>query len=272
MKNIKLILPAMLLTIVGLIKPSFSQTDGTVVFSVLTVSNGATFSPRNVLAIWVKDNQGNFVISRKVMASERIQHLVKWVDNSSQNTVNAITGATLPNHIQHTVSWDCRDLSGNLVPDGIYEIWVEYTSRNSAFGGDPGPYMFVEFEKGTTTVSLTPPDEQYFVDISLEYTPMGVSAGNELPPSLNFNNFPMPFADKMNIELTLKDDAYINISAYDLNGHRVKEIVNSMLPKGPNSFSWDGKNYAGAGISQGIYFLRIIYEGKVYSRKIMKLK
>jgi hypothetical protein len=65
-----------------------ASTDGTVTFTVLTVSNGATYSPKNVLAIWVKNAQGNFVISRKVMAANRKQHLVKWVASSANNVVN----------------------------------------------------------------------------------------------------------------------------------------------------------------------------------------
>ena len=108
-----------------------ASTDGSLTFSVLTVSNGATYSPKNVLAIWIKDANGNFVISRKVMANNRKQHLVKWMASSGNNSVDAITGSTLNNHTTHTVSWDCRDLQGNLVADGDYQVWVEYTSRNS---------------------------------------------------------------------------------------------------------------------------------------------
>jgi flagellar hook assembly protein FlgD len=126
-----------------------ASTDGTVTFSVLTVSNGATYSPKNVLAIWVKDAQGNFVISRKVMAANRKQHLVKWVASSGNNSVNATTGATLSNHQTHTITWDCRDVSGNLVPDGTYEIWVEYTSRNSAVAALSGHLPKWHLPKGS---------------------------------------------------------------------------------------------------------------------------
>jgi len=48
-----------------------TSTDGNLTSSVLTVSNGGTYSPKNVLAIWIKDANGTFVISRKVMANQR---------------------------------------------------------------------------------------------------------------------------------------------------------------------------------------------------------
>lgn len=249
-----------------------AQTDGNVVFSVLTVSNGATYSPKHVFSIWVKDNQGNFVISRKVMANNQKRHLVKWVANSAQNTVNALTGATLPNHIAHTVSWDCRDVNGNLVPDGIYEIWVEYTSRNSANGGDPGPSTKAAFLKGTSPVTVAPVDEAYFKNMNLEYTPHGVDAFNELPDMLNFKVFPMPFTDQINMEFTLPKASFINISAYNLVGQRVKEIVNTIIPQGNNILFWNGKNSTGITIPKGIYVLRITYLGKVYSCKIIRTR
>ncbi len=163
-----------------------ASTDGIVTFTVLTVSNGATYSPKNVLAIWVKNAQGNFVISLKVMAKARKQHLVKWNASSSGNVVNATTGATLPNHQTHTISWDCRDVNGNLVPDGAYEIWVEYTSRNSNNGGDPGPSIKVSFTKGLGMVSLTIPDETYFKNMTLNYSPLNVGIDENLPIEIAF--------------------------------------------------------------------------------------
>lgn len=246
-----------------------AQTDGNVVFSVLTVSNGAAYSPSHVLAIWVKDELGNFVISRKVMANNQKRHLVKWVENSGQNSVNAITGATLPNHVMHTVSWDCRDLNGNLIPDGNYEIWIEYTSRNSANGGDSGPSTKVLFNKGTEVVNLAPADENYFRNITLNYSPLNVHVDNSLPAVLNFKTFPVPFNKMLNIELTLTDPEYIHIAVYNQKGQRVKEIVNANLPSGLNILKWDGTNSGNALVPSGIYILRITYLGKLYSQRVV---
>ncbi len=245
------------------------STDGTLTFSVLTVTNGATYSPKNVLAIWVKDAQGNFVISRKVMAANRKQHLVKWVASSGNNSVNATTGATLPNHQTHTVTWDCRDLNGNLVPDGEYEIWVEFTERNSAGGGAVGPSTKVSFTKGLDVVSLNPPDEAYFKNMSLNYSPLNVGIEDQSSVFAGFSAFPNPFSEKINISFTLTRHSFINVSVYDSKGTRLAELVNEERPEGHNEFSWNGMGENNHKLDPGVYFLRIVGQGKVHIAKVM---
>lgn len=246
------------------------STDGTVSFTVQTVTNGATYSPKNVLAIWVKDSQGVFVISRKVMAANRKQHLVKWVASSGNNVVNATTGATLPNHQTHTISWDCRDVNGNLVPDGNYEIWVEFTERNSNNGGAVGPSTKVAFTKGLDVVSLTPPDETNFKNIQLTYTPVGVGYDEKVDVALRFQAFPNPFSDKLNVSFELPQRDFMNISVYDMNGKRLTELVNEVLPQGSNTFSWSGTTGSGVKLNPGVYFLRVVYNGKMFMQKIVR--
>ncbi len=246
-----------------------ASTDGTVTFSVLTVTNGATYSPKNVLAIWVKNAQGNFVISRKVMAANRKQHLVKWVASSANNVVNATTGATLPNHQTHTISWDCRDVSGNLVPDGTYEIWVEFTERNSNSGGAVGPSTKIAFTKGLDVVSLSPPDETNFKNMVLNYSPLNVSIEDKSMLNIAFTAFPNPFSDKLNVSFDLPQSDFVNISVYDLTGKRVSELVNEALPQGNNSFCWAGAIENGKKLNPGVYFLRVIYQGKLMMHKVV---
>ncbi|MHC1776324.1 MAG: DUF2271 domain-containing protein [Lentimicrobium sp.] len=266
-----------LLIAVCLLFPTFNlsagvvpaSTDGTVTFTVLTVTNGATYSPKNVLAIWVKDAQGNFVISRKVMAASRKAHLVKWVASSGNNSVNATTGATLPNHQTHSISWDCRDVNGNLVPDGTYEIWVEFTERNSNNGGAVGPSTKISFTKGLDVISLSPPDETYFKNMVLNYSPLNVSTEDKSMLNIAFSAFPNPFSEKLNVSFELPQSDFVNISVYDLTGKRVTELVNEVLPQGNNSFCWAGTIENGKNLNPGVYFLRIIYQGKLCIHKVV---
>ncbi|MCD4731924.1 MAG: DUF2271 domain-containing protein [Bacteroidales bacterium] len=154
--------------------PGFSVADtdqtkatssGEVTFTVRTVTAGGNYSPKHVLAIWIEDVNG-FVKTRKAMANQRIQYLYTWKAASNFNVVDAITGPTLTSHQTHTVSWDCTDLDGEIVPDGDYVIWVEFTEKH-----DQGPLYNITFTKGPDAQSITPPDETYFKDIELEFTP-----------------------------------------------------------------------------------------------------
>ncbi|KAF0203770.1 MAG: hypothetical protein FD170_843 [Bacteroidetes bacterium] len=244
-------------------------TDGSLSFSVLTVTNNAAYSPRNVLAIWVKDSQGNFVVSRKVMAGVRKQHLVKWVSSSGNNSVNAITGATLQNHQLHTIAWDCRDALGNLVPDGQYEMWVEFTERNSAVGGAAGPFTKVAFSKGAEVVSIVVPDETNFKNMVLNYSPLNVGLDENLLVNLKFRAFPNPFVDRLNISFELPESSFINISVYDLTGKRVAELVDDTLPQGVNTCYWNGEIGNGNSITPGVYFLRVVYGNKLFMYKVV---
>lgn len=247
-----------------------SSTDGMVTFSVRTVTNNGTYSPRNVVAVWVKDVQGNFIISRKVMAANRKKHLVQWVSSSGNSVVNAVTGATLSSHQQHTINWDCRDQQGNLVSDGDYEIFVEFTERNSANGGAAGPSTKVLFTKGTDAVVLTPSNLDFFKDIQLNYAPLNVGIGNIESLTLHTVAFPNPFSNYVKIGFNLPEQGYIQVSVYDETGKRIKELVDGELPIGEQFIEWDGRADNGRKVAPGVYFLRFFYQGKMSTRKLLK--
>lgn len=248
---------------------NLNATDGSMTFTVQTVTNNATYSPRNVLAIWIKDSQGNFVISRKVMAAARKQHLVKWKASSGNNSVNAITGATLPNHQTHTISWDCRDLGGNLVEDGVYQVWVEFTERNSAGGGAAGPSFSVSFTKGSDPVSLNIPDESYFKNMSLSYSPQGVDVDYQSGSELGINLFPNPFTSEINIHFLLPGQSYVNVSVYSSDGKRVVELYDGMLSSGEQNIKWAGQTNNSKHALPGIYTVRLLINNKIHTRKII---
>lgn len=245
-----------------------SSTDGNLTFSVKTVSNGATYSPKNVLAIWIKDASGSFVISRKVMANQRKQHLVKWMASSGNNSVDAITGSTLSNHTTHTVSWDCRDLQGNLVVDGDYQVWVEYTSRNSASGGQPGPSYSYTFTKGTEIVNPVIPNETYFINISLLYEPTGVGITEDQQLTELFQIRPNPVVNDFSIALNLTEASYVNASIYDINGRRVMEVYDGYVTD-INYVVNVNKRLINQNMVAGTYILRLNIAGKLVSKKLI---
>jgi PKD repeat protein len=142
------------------------SSSGLLTFTVRTVTQNGTYAPKHVLAIWVEDADG-FVKTRKAMANQRKQYLYTWKAASNYNVVDAITGSTLNSHQTHTVSWNCTDLEGNIVPDGDYTIWVEFTEKHAQ-----GPLYSLTFTKGPNTQSIFPADQTYFKDIQLDFVPL----------------------------------------------------------------------------------------------------
>lgn len=166
---------ALLALVLGLARPAAAQTDGSATFQVTTVTAGGTYAPRNVMAIWVTDSNSNFVKTLKRQAVSQVRWLTRWGAKSQSNVVDGITGATLSSHQAHSVTWNCRNTSSNIVADGVYRIFVEFTEFNGA-----GPYIqATSFTKGSAGVTSAPTATANFTSMSLVYVP---SVG---PPVLN---------------------------------------------------------------------------------------
>jgi PKD repeat protein len=146
-----------------------ANTAGIVTFTATTSNPGGTYNPKHVLAIWVEKN-GVFVKTRKAMANARKQYLYMWHASSNYNVIDAITGPTLTSHQTHTVTWDCTDVNGNIVADGDYTVILEFTDKHAQ-----GPFVQVNFTKGTEPVTLNPANQTYIKNISLTYTPMAAN-------------------------------------------------------------------------------------------------
>ncbi len=166
MKALFLVASVILLTGYSTQLISQTPTEGEMTFTVRTVTVNGNFSPKHVLAIWVEDSDG-FVLSRKLRAVSRKQYLYTWNTQSGGNVVDAVTGETLLSHQTHTVTWDCKDVNGNLVPDGEYTVYVEFTEAH-----EQGPLRGIVFTKGSEPLSMTPVDDANFKDLTLSFEPV----------------------------------------------------------------------------------------------------
>lgn len=291
MKKINLVISILFLGLVTFFKPltvtgnnfllgagegpeaTMDTTAGSLSFTVRTVSYGGNYAPKHVLAIWIKDNAGNFVKSLKVRAANRKQHLVKWNASSNGNVVDAITGATLSSHTTHTVTWDCKDVNGYTVNDDDYQIWMEYTSENSNYNGNPGPSASISFTKGSTAVNFNPSDESYFKDMIVEYMPTGVSISEVDKNISNLQIFPNPVNDIAIISFSLENDANISLKVIDMNGKVVSDIFeDDLMQAGNNEISWKIIDSNGNKLSPGIYNIMLSVGGSSSTIKVVVSK
>ena len=147
-----------------------SRTEGNVDFQIATTSYGGEYEPEHVLAIWVTDENDQFVRTLVRRAWDEIEDLVKWNNMTGGNYQNAIvTGATINNHTTHNISWDCTDNLLFPIPDGVYRIYAEFSEDDTNTGG---PWTMVEFTKGSDPVALAPASGNNFHDIELYFTPV----------------------------------------------------------------------------------------------------
>jgi len=95
------------------------------------------------------------------------------------------------------------------------------------------------------------------------------SVGTKSETPLNYElrqNYPNPFNPSTKISYSLPESANVKIEIYNVLGQKVAVLVDRVEVAGNHSVPWDANN-----ISGGIYFYRIIAEGKRMFEKTQKL-
>jgi hypothetical protein len=147
---------------------------------------------------------------------------------------NTSTGAT-------TYSWDFGDSnsSSNMSPTHTYSGNGNYTACLTAmtsFGCSDSVCMPIMIDVGINTV-----------------TPEGETT----------TLYPNPANDLLNLEMNVLSDKQVSIVAYDVTG-KLMINENRSLTSGNNVMTFDVTNW-----DNGIYFIRIINDGKVNTMKVM---
>jgi hypothetical protein len=131
-----------------------------------TVSQRGRYSPKNIGAVWIEDSAGKYVKTLDAWAAKRARYLVKWVGkNPTGDRVDAISRATLPNHIAHHATWNLKDNKGVVAPDGEYTIYIESTDQETK----PGAWTSLSFTKSADPQTVMPPDATAYTGIKLVY-------------------------------------------------------------------------------------------------------
>ncbi len=243
----------------------FGQTDGTVTFSVRTVSNGGEYTPEHVLAIWLETSSGTFVRTFKVRAADRIQKLFTWKIASAFNTTDAITGATLTSHTTHSITWNCRNLSNVLVPDGNYRIRVEFTEDDFQ-----GPVANYSFTKNNTSQTINFPDQTYFKDVVLTYNAITSVEKNDQISGMTV--FPNPFYDNINLIAGNDGSREFSLQIFDSNGSLLYSQISKLAFTDKIVFTWNGTTNSGQKCTAGTYYYHIQSEKHNYYGKILRMQ
>lgn len=102
--------------------------------------------------------------------------------------------------------------------------------------------------------------------------------GSSLPPEITpevvlFKScYPNPFSKSTNIVWEQKNHSRVSINIYNLKGQLVKSLTPSSMALGEHNIVWNSDDEKGKTVGNGIYFIRLQYEDKVITRKVMHLK
>jgi len=83
---------------------------------------------------------------------------------------------------------------------------------------------------------------------------------------------PLPVRLNTNIELHVDSPTLISVEIYDLLGKRVRSITNRVFSSGTHTLLWDSRDEFDSLVTSGVYFLRLLANGKVYNHKMMRIK
>jgi hypothetical protein len=205
---------------------TFAQTAGTLTFTYTPTSHTCYIAQKNVLAIWIQDANGAFIQTRlRNVGSGTNDHLPTWAVNSggssanclsaSCNVVNATTGATLTSFTAKTVTWNGKDVNGNVVPDGVYKVTIQSTWNHGTSGTATKSFSFT---KGSTADNPAFTDDANFTGISLNWVPSSLALAENTLEGVKV--YPVPSKDGM---ITVEYVKASQISIYNAQGILVKE-------------------------------------------------
>lgn len=113
----------------------------------------------------------------------------------------------------------------------------------------------------------------YIDDVHLEAEYEVDSQEQTLTPSLALKpNYPNPFNPSTNISFNLPNSGMVILDVFNLKGQRIKRLINSSLPVGEHSITFNGLDDNDRPIASGIYLYRLQYQGKTITRKMMLMK
>ena len=86
------------------------------------------------------------------------------------------------------------------------------------------------------------------------------------------DSYPNPFNPAVVIPLDLATDAAgVSLTVYDVLGRRVRQLWQGALPIGSHRFTWNGRDEVGRNVAAGMYLYRVEVDGRVETKKMMKL-
>jgi hypothetical protein len=231
----------------------YSQTTGTLNFSVTTTSTGG-YSPRHFLAIWIETNGGSFVKTNVAFTnSGDLDHMQTWVQKSGENVVDAATGGTITSHGTVTFLWNGTDVSGSLVADGSYLAWLEMAWASSLSTGKT--VNSFPFTKGSTVFQSNPSNFANLLNVSLTWTPSTVTGIEGLLESKEINVYPNPSSGILNIDFKKAQNECL-LQLMDGSGRIAYSERLTDIPIGLKTFSISS-------LPDGTYFCNLRFRDKV---------
>ncbi len=85
-----------------------------------------------------------------------------------------------------------------------------------------------------------------------------------------FQNYPNPFTAGTTISFVIERPDYVSLRIYDITGREIIILVNEMKTAGAHTIEWDGKDATGQPVSSGIYLCKIVADGTLSTKRMIR--
>lgn len=98
-------------------------------------------------------------------------------------------------------------------------------------------------------------------------TPLGVTPPGDVDwgmpgPLADLGAAPNPFRERTRIQFLLGEAARVEAAVFDIAGRRIRRFPAEFLEPGPGVYTWDGVDDAGRRAAAGLYFYRLVVNGR----------
>ena len=138
--------------------------------------------------------------------------------------------------------------NGTIIQYYIHAADNSGRSENNPFIGAPMAHSFYVMN----SVSVDEPQDNIITEVT---------------------NYPNPFHRSTTIAFMIKENTNqnIDIGIYNLRGQLIK-VIQTQPTSNLVTLQWDGKDASGLSVPSGVYFYRIVIDGKTYTQKMMKFE
>ncbi len=197
-------------------------------------------------------------------------------DGNSNNWVNILFKGTTTNRsaigaritlkavIKGSPVTQTREISGQTGYNAQNSLNKEFGLGNTTMIDT----VIVKWPGGSTETftNLTP---NQFYTITEGQGIVGIEPGTgHLPDGYSlYQNYPNPFNPTTNITFSIRRSEYVGLNIYDLTGKLIETLIDTYLPAGAHSMSWDASN-----LPSGVYFYKFSAGAFTSTKKMTLLK
>jgi sugar lactone lactonase YvrE len=159
---------------------------------------------------------------------------------------------------------DAPPVPAVVPPGGIY-----WSPRGIAFSVDMKTAYTADFDgvivKKWTNANPAKPGDPILINPP---TAVREFVNNILPEAFRLaQNYPNPFNPTTMIPFTLDKRGYVELKVYDVLGREVRTMLKDYRNAGNYEISFNG-----SGLTSGVYFYRLTFDGKLVTKQMMLLK